>query len=250
MRILIIGGGWLGLPLSESLLKIGHEVGITRRSVAGIETIHTLLFDLDIPSTWHCASDFDPEILVMSFPPGKNDDYTEALDQFLSGLNKKIRVIYTSSTGVYKNGDRIDENSKIDETHFAFQTEQIVSKYFKERCMNLRLGGLIDERRHPIHYLAGRKEVANPEGSVNLVHKNDVINAIVKVIAEGEINGLYNIVNPDHPSRKEYYSEMARLLKLAPPEFADDKGLKRSISGDRFMKDFCFDYQYNLYPLK
>ena len=88
----------------------------------------------------------------------------------------------------------------------------------------LRFGGLIGEDRHPIKFLAGRKNIENPNAPINLIHQEDCIGIILEILRQTQndkLNGneTFNAVTPFHPSRKEYYTQKAIDLNLALPEF-------------------------------
>lgn len=245
MRILVVGAGWLGLPLALSLEKSGHSVAVTRRNKEHDSTLLTFIFDLDVESSWSCVKEFEPELLIICFPPGKDQNHLHHLGKFINNLDPNISIIYTSSIGMYLPQKTVDENSAVEEEHVVSKTEMIIREK-TENSIFLRLGGLIGANRHPVHYLAGRKDVADPEAPVNLVHRDDVIKAIEKVIRSGKFSGVYNVVNSAHPSRKEYYSKMARLLNLPAPEFSNEGSKGKKVAGDKFCEHFSFEYQTDI----
>lgn len=245
MRILVVGAGWLGLPLALSLEKSGHSVAVTKRIKEHGSALPAFIFDLNIESSWNCVKEFKPELLILCFPPGKDQSHLDQLGKFINDLDPNISIIYTSSIGLYLPQKTVDENSAVEEEHFVSKTERIIREK-AENSIFLRLGGLIGANRHPVHYLAGRKDVADPEAPVNLVHRDDVIRAIEMVIRSGKFSGVYNIVNSAHPSRKEYYSKMARLLSLPAPEFSNEGSKGKKVVGDKFCGHFSFEYQTDI----
>ena len=75
MRISIIGGGWLGLPLAKHLSQSGHLVVTTKRSADGILKLneqeidgiqYTLGDTLDTPEL---APLFDADVMIINIPP-------------------------------------------------------------------------------------------------------------------------------------------------------------------------------------
>jgi hypothetical protein len=88
----------------------------------------------------------------------------------------------------------------------------------------LRFGGLIGEDRHPIRFLAGRKNLENPEAPINLIHQTDCIGIIMTILRQAqhdkwEWNETFNAVAPFHPSREQYYTQKAIDLGLELPQF-------------------------------
>jgi hypothetical protein len=76
--------------------------------------------------------------------------------------------------------------------------------------------------------LAGRKNIENPNAPINLIHQDDCIGIIEKIIEKSlrqaqtdklDWNETFNAVTPFHPSRKDYYTQKALELNLNLPEF-------------------------------
>ncbi|OYX82684.1 MAG: NAD(P)-dependent oxidoreductase, partial [Flavobacteriales bacterium 32-34-25] len=80
-------------------------------------------------------------------------------------------------------------------------------------------GGLIGEDRNPARFLAGKENVPNPEAPINLIHLEDCIGIIQKIIATNSWNTTLNAVTPFHPTRKEYYTQKSIAENLVPPTF-------------------------------
>jgi nucleoside-diphosphate-sugar epimerase len=107
----------------------------------------------------------------------------------------------------------------------------------------IRFGGLIGENRHPIHFLAGRKNLENPEAPINLIHQDDCIGIIEAVISRNARGEVFNAVAPYHPSRKEYYTQKAVALGLPLPEFEEEKAsIGKTIVSDKIttVLDYTF----------
>ena len=102
----------------------------------------------------------------------------------------------------------------------------------------LRLAGLIGPNRHPITQLQGRTGLKNPECPVNIVHQTDVISIIVHLIDSQKFGNVFNVVHPEHPDRKSYYTAIARKNELVPPKFEDTTAIKRIINGQK-IEEFC-----------
>ena len=92
----------------------------------------------------------------------------------------------------------------------------------------VRFGGLIGEDRHPIPFLAGKRNLENPKAPINLIHQLDCIGIILRIIekslrqaqTDSEVFGeTFNAVAPFHPSREEYYTQKAIEFGLELPQF-------------------------------
>jgi hypothetical protein len=92
----------------------------------------------------------------------------------------------------------------------------------------LRFGGLIGDDRHPIPFLAGKRNLENPKAPINLIHQVDCIGIILEILRTPEVSGqndklvfgeTFNAVAPFHPSREEYYTQKAIDFGLELPQF-------------------------------
>ena len=117
MRVLIVGCGYVGLPLGTALARSGHAVFGLRRSrlaeaalaAAGIEPLHA---DITQPATLaRLPGDFDWVVNCTASGGGSPEDYRKTYfdgsRNLLSWLAKSPpkKFLYTSSTGVYAQND-------------------------------------------------------------------------------------------------------------------------------------------------
>lgn len=249
MKITIIGCGWLGLPLAQNLLKKGHTVyGSTTRvdKLSGLQKhgIIPFLFDggehLSIPDAAGKV-----ELLILNFPPGRSSNYPEQVKNILDHVNTDTKVIFTSSTGVYEDfeGD-VNEESPLKADHPVALAEKVVIESGKAICI-FRLAGLIGGERHPVKFLSGRN-VADGNMVVNLIHLDDVISGILTIIATDKWNSVYNLVNPEHPTKSDYYSQMARKMGLLEPIFDLSVKKGKCVSGKKFEDELGFVYGHHI----
>lgn len=107
----------------------------------------------------------------------------------------------------------------------------------KERLLILRLGGLMGDDR-----VAGRWKSATEfsDGFVNYIHRDDVIN-IVKIMLYGGINrGIYNLVAPQHPTRKEIHIKNSQKFGS---EMGSFKGFSnRRVSSQKLIKELGYTF--------
>jgi nucleoside-diphosphate-sugar epimerase len=255
----IIGCGWLGIPLGKALLQKGYAVHGTRRSEKGIQLIKQngiSAFQLEVLSN-KVSGDLSffsgVDSLLISIPPERKKDPSSFVPKIKS-LLKIIqgsgiqRLLFLSSSSVYgKSAGVFNENTiPTPETKSAkalYEVEQMIMNC-NIPSMVVRLGGLIGEDRNPIVHLQDRK-ISNPKGSVNFVHQIDAINGISALIELTKGNGIYNLVSPHHPTRKEYYTFIADKLKFPKPKFEKEQALVRVINGEKIVADTTFDYNVN-----
>src|SRR5690349_3850496 len=115
MRALIVGCGYVGLPLGVELIRQGHEVWGLRRSAAEelkSAGITPLMADLTVPETIAALPrDFDWVVNCAASGGGGAEDYrrlylqgTRNLIEWLGATPPK-KFVYTSSTSVYGQND-------------------------------------------------------------------------------------------------------------------------------------------------
>lgn len=253
--ISIIGLGWLGLPLAQHLKTLGWNIRGTKQTSEGVQQMHHLgldcsLFDL---SSCHIPAEISTSAkLIINIPPSTSaDHYVNGIKRLVSlGILQNLEhVIFVSSTSVFPNTQGIfDEESPTEITSPTTQKLIEVEQWLLTldiHCDILRLGGLIGKNRHPIHYLAGKSNLSGANQPVNLVHLNDCIRAIQLLLETPQKQRIYHLCSPLHPTRAEYYGEIAKQFQLTPPHFLpDNQPMKRIIAANKICQQLGFDYQY------
>lgn len=242
MNISILGCGWLGLPLAKSLLKKGHSVkGSTtsaeRLKLLSLEGIEAFQITVSPEGITGDIKGFlaGTELLIVNIPPGLRRDPDKDFVSGIALLSRAIdaakvkKVIFVSSTSVYEDTVEIPEYTEADEPNGTspaagqlIEAEKLLMNRGFSTCI-LRFGGLIGADRHPVKYLAGRKDLSDASAPVNLIHQKDCIGVILQLAEAENAAGVFNAVHPDHPLKKEYYSSIARERNLPLPEFDDAK---------------------------
>lgn len=197
MKISILGLGYLGLPLAESLLKEGHEVLGSSRSPRSSEVPCEPLRSPELPS----SSLLQCDVLVLNIPP-----FPGQPEWFASwDYTRTRKLIFVSSTGAPKN-------------EILLWEEDWVKANFQDWLI-LRPGGLLGRGRHPGKILSGRRELKGGEHPVNLIHVDDLIGFIQRAIALDLKHDTISVVSDEHSSRREFYGEYCRRNGLLLPEF-------------------------------
>jgi nucleoside-diphosphate-sugar epimerase len=252
MKIVVIGCGWLGLPLASRLVEEGNIVIGTTTTISKVESLKAAGIDgycfkdqlsEELKLTWQ-----DCDWAIITIPPSKNLNYVSILKDILNALPSTCRLVYTSSIGVYKNVNAsLDETAELDEEHVVTQAENLFRNDAQHQSTILRLGGLIGDNRNPVIYLAGRTELPSASSPVNLIHLEDVIEAILIVLKEHVLGEIYNVVSPEHPTRKEFYTRLASDRGLVIPEFAMDFTKGKLVDGSLISKKTSFVYLRSIY---
>ena len=133
-------------------------------------------------------------------------------------------VLYVSSTSVYPKTDGVISETDGHEvpTSPIFFIENLLRASNRFRTTVLRFGGLIGYDRQPGRFFSRGRLVANPDAAVNLIHRDDCIGIITRVLELDAWGEVLNGCADSHPSRREFYSYAARSLGLSEPVFADN----------------------------
>lgn len=240
-KISILGCGWLGLPLAKALLAKGFSVDGSTTSQEKLLTlqnvgINPFLIQLDSKSVLGAIETFLQEstILVLDIPPklrgNSSEDFVGKIQNLIPFIEKSSveNVLFISSTSVYgEKNDRVTEETPLNpDTEGGRQlviVESLLQTNENFKTTILRFGGLIGEDRNPVKFLAGRENIENPNAPINLIHQEDCIGIILKIIEEESWNETFNAVSPFHPSREQYYTQKALELNLATPKFSHEK---------------------------
>ncbi len=241
MQIAVVGCGWLGLPLAISLQKSGHSIVATRRSKAGCSQLRSLgstcvQFELGATLTQEkFAPIFNCDLLVLNIPVDRKtasaEEFSTNMDDFLRhAVDSNIKqVIFVSTSSVYGDlnavvSEKSPTTPNTQSGKINLTVEQLVQRYFAAQASILRPAGLVGKDRHPVHYLAGKTELAAPNKVVNLVHQHDVIQSIECIIKNGIWGHTLVLSASEHPTRQDYYTWAAEQLSIAAPSFVEEPG--------------------------
>ncbi len=268
--ITILGCGWLGLPLAKSLLSKGYNVKGSTTSATKLKTlkeaeIMPFQIQLNEQEIIGNVSDFlhETDVLIIAIPPGLRKEILSSEEMtFINKMKTLIpyieksgiqKVLFVSSTSVY--GDRfpIIEYTESTQTHPDTESgrqlvlsEKLLQSNIHFKTTVIRFGGLLGEDRHPIKFLAGRTQIENPDGPVNLIQREDCIGIIIKALDFAYIDKwgeTFNAVAPQHPTRKNYYQKKAHQFNLPLPNFIEDTKSKGKIISSKKVETIL-DYSF------
>ncbi len=238
--IAIAGLGWLGQPLAYRLATLGYAV---KGSVTTIEKATMLqkngfdAYPLEISENGVVGEVKtlldNTDCLIIMIPPGlrKNTgaDYVLKMTHLLEAIKESSvsKIILVSSTSVYDDsqGNVTERDEPKPETIAGKQLRQVEELFFNSEELQttiVRFGGLIGGSRQPAKYLAGRKDLADGNASVNLIHRDDCISILVEILKQDAFGKVFNAVNPDHPKKSDYYIQKTKELGLELPSFAEN----------------------------
>ena len=252
MKVSILGCGWVGLPLGAALAVKGHEVQGSKTSPerlgllkdSGI-TPHIARLEPEFvgDKTW-----LETDVLVLTLPPERKGDvetfYPAQIRGALEVANAQ-HLVFTSSTSVYPNLNRVvtEEDARDPDKpsgRAVLAAEEVLQAH--PNVTILRLAGLYGYDRQPGRRLAG-KEVSGGDAPVNLVHRDDVVSTLIKVIEEN-IRGVFNVCADAHPSRKEVYTAQAERLGFEPPRFVEPHEVDYKEVSSEKLKGLGYEFQH------
>ncbi len=253
MKIAIIGCGWLGFPLGRELAINSFEILGSSRDERRFSELKNANIE---PFIYDSVNNTElPQIVklvdwvIICFPPKGAMDYADQIKAIIDQLDIEVKIIFTSSTGVYPNAAlTLNEEAEIIPDHIVYLAEEVIRNSGNPYII-LRLAGLIGPNRHPVRSLSGR-EIENGEHPVNLVQLTDIIEAVKTIISANKTNVTYNICSPEHPTKKAYYNRIAEEMEFLPPIFnagTEKKG--KLIDGSKITKELNFNYKVSIYSV-
>jgi nucleoside-diphosphate-sugar epimerase len=247
------------VPLGAELVRLGHEVfGLRRNSAAENELksagIFPLFADVTKPDELKkLPRDFDWVVNCVA-AGGDAENYRAV---YLQGARNLIewfsatppkKFIYTSSTSVYaqNDGSSVKESSPtepVSETSkILLETEKVLlDAAAQKKCpaMILRVAGIYGpERGHLFKQFL--KNEAHMEGdgsrSLNMIHRDDLIGCIIAALKSGRAGEIYNAVDDEPVSQKNFLEWLAGAVgKYPPPSVPENSGenRKRGVTNKR-----------------
>jgi nucleoside-diphosphate-sugar epimerase len=217
MHVLILGAGYVGRPLAESLRMSGHRTTCWVRSEASAEVLRSeghavVVGDLCDPWIWDgLVDDWDAVVFCASSSGGGPEAYQQiygrGLRLALERARGAKRFVYTSSTSVYgqNDGSWVTEESPV----LALDANAIVLQKAEDAVIAawgvvLRLSGIYGPGRAVYwsrYVLGGAQPPGDPERWVNMIHQEDAVSAIRHVLEKDPVAGQIFNVTDNEPVR-------------------------------------------------
>ena len=244
----VLGCGWLGLPLASSLEEKGLVVNGSVRTIAKNEILQSKNinpFIVDIDQDELIDVDFlSVEILVIAVPCKKYLSFQNLISKIEKSSIKK--VIFISATSVYPSSESlITEEHKTLDTPLA-SIEKLFLNHSGFQTTILRFGGLIGGNRNPGNFFKKGRIIKNPEGVVNMIHQEDCIEIIFKVIENGIETEIFNACADSHPTRRDFYTKVKTELGFEMPVFEETMPVQmKIISSDKLKSKLSYTFKYS-----
>lgn len=262
--ISILGCGWLGLALGEALVKQGCQVKGSTTQTAKLsflsdKGIKPYIIDIGIDKKEVIVpAFFESEVIVITLPFKRQLSdpyiYKDQIWRLTQHFSKQVsEVFFCSSTAVYPDTWTLcRENMEITPTTqraaALLETENLLLEDGRFNTLILRLGGLIGGERHPVRFLTKKENVKDAEAPVNLIHREDCIRIIIRLLQQPPGNRRLNAVSDWHPKRKDYYCAQANKLGIPVPIFSNETTTRQKIVDNTELKKYLnFNFQQALY---
>lgn len=262
MVISIIGCGWFGLELGKSLVADGYSVNgatTTAGKLNSLQEAGMAPYHIQIAAQQEHLADasfFNCDVLVITIPPKVHlhgaDDYLLIQKRLieLAAAHSTKKIVFISSTSVY--GDvcsNVDEDTLPAADTLSGQTllraESLYASTHAFRTTVLRFGGLVGPGRDPGRFFAGKRDIANGQAPVNLIHLQDCVGITREIINKDLFGVTINACSPHHPSRKEFYTHASRQSGLAVPDFKDELLGWKVVSSKIIPHHLRYDFQFS-----
>jgi nucleoside-diphosphate-sugar epimerase len=249
-KTLLIGCGYIGLPLALRLAEAGHEISAWVHSAASAGSLAAHHFHRVIsgnvadPRLWDAANeDYDLVIHCASSGRGGPAAYEEV---FLKGAlmigehQPRARKIFVSSTSVYgqARGEIVTEESP---TEPLTATGRILREAERAALASgatvARSAGIYGPNRGVLFEKFRRGEaVIEGDGSrwINQIHQRDLVTALAHLIEAAAPGEIYNAADDTPVTYRDYYAWCAEFLSQPmPPHGPIDAERKRGLTSKR-----------------
>jgi nucleoside-diphosphate-sugar epimerase len=260
--ISVLGCGWLGWPLAKTCLAEGYKVrGSTtatekweRLTADGVDA-YLIQADPSGLTGERVESFFQADTLFLNIPFRRNlpEPHMYA-EQILSVVDRVLAspirfVIFASSTSVYPchNQTASEEDIIIPDNERSQVLLDIEDMLLKQREFDttvLRFAGLYGGERRIGRFRSGQSELPGGHNPVNLVHLDDCVEIVRRVIAENIRGEVFNICSDGHPSRKVLYTAAAESLQVPPPAFASESAPGKTVSNAKIKKRLRYAFRH------
>lgn len=220
-----------GSTTSEAKLSEFQELGIT-----------PFLIRLDY-LTHNIAAFLDSEILIVALPSKDIEGFKNVISHIEKSAIKK--VIFISSTSVYGNSEEVvtEESETLPSALTAIEMLFKNSIHFETTI--IRFAGLFGFNRKPGNFFKDGRKIPNPDGFVNMIHQDDCVQLIEKVIEKNAWNQIFNGCADMHPTRRDFYTKCTLDIGLKLPEFEEVGQINmKVISNEKSKEILGLNYQY------
>ncbi len=240
MRVLIIGCGYVGLPVGAELVRQGHEVVGIRRSAEGEEAVRSagmepVIGDITAGDFAVPAGRFDAVVFAASaggLAPALATRalQVEGLTRLAGQLAKEPpkRFVFAGSKAVYgqQDGALVKETSItnpegerakvwVEAERWLLGAGKAVSPVI------LRMGDIYGPGRERFVEEFAKNRLKIPgqgQRHLNMIHRDDAVGVILAALKNGRVGEVYNAVDDEPIRETQFFSWLAETIgKWMPP---------------------------------
>ncbi len=247
--ISILGSGWLGLPLARHLVETGYTVKASARSDNRLAELKAIDVDCCIVDIDLHIGDIQPFLrantLIVNIPSKNVAGFSNLINEIKASEIRNL--LFVSSTSVYQNRKMTMTESDIE---FFSQSPLLKIEELFQRCEEIettivRFGGLIGYSRHPGRFFKPGRVIPNPDSPVNLIHRDDCIAIISRIIEQRAWGEVFNCCADTHPSKREFYSKAVASIGGVLPEFGpSDPEAGKLISNEKVKRLLNYEFRH------
>ncbi len=250
-KVSVLGCGWLGLPLAEQLVKLNYDVKGSTTSDRRLDLLARGGIDPYLVDIGHISENIhrflESPTLIIDIPTSNSRDYQELLSHIEDSM--VVKVLFVSSTSVYREVNRVvTEEAGLESPENPWTLiEKLLCGSPVFQTTIVRFGGLIGFDRNPAHFYPPGKSIPAPESKVNMIHRDDCISIIERILKRGIWGESFNCCADSHPTKREFYTKAARDAELQPPIF-DKPGQEsyKIISNAKIKRYLDFEFAHDL----
>lgn len=253
----VVGCGWLGMPIAKEWIsrsRVVHGTTSTESKLEKLEEENIIAHLLSGEESVQISSENTKwlktiDVLLLNIPPSSlKESYGDLMLNIVKELNPEANIIFISSTSVYANtNQKVSEQTPLKgkgrNSKYIIEAEEMLREYANHRLTIIRMSGLIGKGRNPANFMKGR-EIGGANAPVNLIHLEDCM-GIINRIVDHEIWGeTFNASAPNHPTKKEYYTQAANQLSIEPPKFIEDNKDYKIIGSSHLIEEYNYEFKY------
>ena len=240
MRILVIGCGYVGLPLAQALAQRGHAVHGTRRSAFTAEGITSHALDVTDRRSFECLP---REVDCIYYTPSSaRGDAAVHRAVFVDGTRNLLdwlgdtsaNLLFTSSTSVYPHtdGQWVDEECPdvpADGTGANLAEAEALFLNSGQPANVLRVAGIYGPERGYLFRQFLKDQAILTEGGarwINMIHRDDVVGALLAAL--DLVPGIYNATDDEPVTQRAFFEWLAGQLDKPLPPAGEAPARKRT----------------------
>ncbi len=230
LKIAVLGAGYVGGALARTASQRGHAVWAVRRSAHGRDADGVQWVRGDLTGGVLTGLPDSLDVVALAVAPSRGadgyaDTYPPAARTAVALAERcgARSLLYTSSTGVYggRDGAWVTEDSPrlgVGESNEALKAaEDIILSASASRPTVLRVAGICGPGRDPRARMAAAASLPQRgEYWVNLVHRDDIVSALLHIVALPQPRSVLNCSD----GTPTLAAEVARWLATARGEDA------------------------------